>query len=141
MANKSIPTQAPSHLRDRHFVLIRETVSLIFLCGRYECELDLYAERQRGTKNAFNIFMTLKVVVHIFILILFYWWIIKDLAPETPLSYPPCLLAVAQPSVPGAVPRFETGTCLAVGTEAGMLTTHLRLILYSSHKIWQIWQI
>ena len=31
-------------------------------CGRYECELDLYAERQRGTKNAFNIFMTLKVL-------------------------------------------------------------------------------
>ena len=30
-------------------------------CGRYECELDLYAERQQGTKNAFNIFMTLKV--------------------------------------------------------------------------------
>jgi hypothetical protein len=43
-----------------------EIVPLIFLCDRYECELDLYAERQRGTKNAFNIFMTLKVLCNIF---------------------------------------------------------------------------
>ena len=45
----------PSFLRDVLSVAIHKYIP------RYECELDLYEERQRGTENAFNIFMSFKV--------------------------------------------------------------------------------